>query len=70
MAVSVSRYNRRMSRSSIDAVIEQYKRSIDRTLLRENLRKTADERVRQLQALQRFADELHRAGDNLRKKQR
>jgi hypothetical protein len=59
-----------MSRSSIDAVIEQYKRSIDRTLLRENLRKTADERVRQLQTLQRFADELQRAGNHLRKKRR
>jgi hypothetical protein len=70
VAVFVSRYNRTMSRSSIDPVIEQYKRSIDRTLLRENLRKTPDERVRQLQALQRFAKELHRAGNNLRKKRR
>jgi hypothetical protein len=56
--------------TGIDAVIDEYKRSIDRTLLQENLRKTPDERVRQLQALQRFAKELHRAGDALRKKSR
>ena len=45
-----------------DEVIEAYKRSLDLTLLRENLRKTPDERVRQLQELQRFAKELRRAG--------
>jgi hypothetical protein len=54
----------------VDEAIEEYKRSIDRTLLQENLRKTPDQRVRQLQALQRFANELHRAGEALRKKPR
>lgn len=45
-----------------DPVIEAYKKDIDRTLIRENLRRSVEERVRNLQALQRFADELRRAG--------
>jgi len=45
-----------------DPVIEAYKRGVDRTLLRENLRRTPDERLRELVRLQRFADELKRAG--------
>jgi len=46
----------------VDPVIEAYKRDIDRTLLRENLRRTPDERVRALMALQRLAVEARRAG--------
>jgi hypothetical protein len=46
----------------LDAVVEWYKRDIDRTLLRENLRKTPEERVRALMALQRFAEEARAAG--------
>lgn len=45
-----------------DPVIEAYKRDIDRTSIRENLRRSPEERVRNLQALQRFAEELRRAG--------
>lgn len=45
-----------------DPVVEAYKRDVDRTLLRENLRKTPEERVRALMALQRLADEARRAG--------
>ena len=41
-----------------DRVIEAYKRHIDRTLLRENLRLTVEERFKNLQKLQVFADEL------------
>jgi len=44
-----------------DRVVEAYKRDIDRTLLRENLGRTPDERLRALMALQRFAEELQRA---------
>ncbi len=54
--------------SNRDEVIEAYKRDIDRTLLRENLRKTPGERVQALQELQRFADELHSAGAKRRKR--
>ena len=46
----------------VDPVIEDYKKGIDRTLLRENLKLTVEERFRKLMALQRFAEELRRAG--------
>ncbi len=45
-----------------DPVVEAYKKDVDRTLIRENLRCTAEERFLKLMALQRFAEELHRAG--------
>ena len=45
-----------------DPVIEVYKRDVDRTLLRENLKRTVDERFANLRQLQRFAEELRRAG--------
>ncbi|TKB72824.1 MAG: hypothetical protein E8D45_09840 [Nitrospira sp.] len=45
-----------------DPVIEAYKRHIDRTLLRENMKLTVEDRFRKLQELQRFAGELRRAG--------
>ena len=45
-----------------DPVIEEYKKDIDRTLIRENLKRTPEERFRQLMALQEFAEELRAAG--------
>lgn len=45
-----------------DPVVEAYKRHIDRTLLRQNLRRSVTERVANLMALQRFAVEARRAG--------
>jgi hypothetical protein len=45
-----------------DPVIEAYKRDLDRSLLRENLRKSIEERVTALMALQRLAREARRAG--------
>ena len=45
-----------------DPVIEAYKRGIDRTLLRQNLRRSVTERVANLMALQRLAVEARRAG--------
>jgi transcriptional regulator with XRE-family HTH domain len=44
-----------------DAVVAAYKADIDRTLLRENLAKTPEQRVESLQALQRLAAEARRA---------
>lgn len=44
-----------------DPVIEAYKRDLDRSLLRENLRLTVEQRFRNLQQLQRFADDLRTA---------
>ena len=49
-----------------DPVIEAYKKDIDRTLLRENLRRTPDERFLALMELQRFSKELQRAGSAAR----
>lgn len=46
----------------LDPVIEFYKKDVDRTLIRENLKRTPEERIRNLMALQRFAEELRRAG--------
>jgi hypothetical protein len=45
-----------------DPVIEAYKAGIDRTLIRERLRRTPAERVEDLVALARFAEELRNAG--------
>ena len=45
-----------------DPVVEVYKRDIDRTLLRQNLRRSVTERVANLMALQRLAVEAGRAG--------
>jgi hypothetical protein len=49
-----------------DPVIEAFKRDIDRTLLRQNLARTVEERLRNLIELQRFARELVRAGREAR----
>lgn len=45
-----------------DPVIEAYKRDLDRTLLRENLKKSVEERLAALAALQRLANGARRAG--------
>ena len=52
-----------------DPVIEAYKKHIDGTLIRENLRLTVDQRFQQLMELQRFAEELQKAGRKARQKQ-
>ena len=45
-----------------DPVIEAYKKHVDRTLLRANLRKTVTERIEAMMELQRLADQAQRAG--------
>jgi hypothetical protein len=50
-----------------DPVIELYKRDVDRTLLRENLKLTVTERFEKLMALQKFAEEMRRAGREARR---
>ncbi len=50
-----------------DPLIEAYKRDIDRTLIRENLKLTVTERFQNAMALQRFAEELRRAGREAKK---
>lgn len=51
---------------SPDPVVEAYKKDVDRTLLRENLKLTPTERFEKLMELQRLHDELRRAGRRLR----
>jgi hypothetical protein len=50
-----------------DPVIEVYKKHIDRTLIRRNLKLTAEERLIQLARLQEFAEELRRGGARVRR---
>ncbi|HEX2473232.1 MAG TPA: hypothetical protein VHK01_00715 [Lacipirellulaceae bacterium] len=49
------------SRTS-DPVIELYKRDVDRTLLRENLKLTPEERLLKLRDFMQFAEEVRSAG--------
>ena len=51
---------------TVDPVVEAYKRDVDRTLLRANLRKSVQERVASLIALQRLAAEARGAGARTR----
>jgi hypothetical protein len=50
----------------MDPVIDAYKAGIDRTLLRENLKLTVEQRFLELMDLQRFAEEMRKAGQNAR----
>jgi hypothetical protein len=45
-----------------DPVIEAYKKDVDRTLVRESLRLSVQQRVEDLMRLQEIARELQRAG--------
>lgn len=53
-------------RSSIDDIIDLYKKDVDRTLIRENLKKTPEERLRTLEEFQRFLEEVRRSGHAVR----
>jgi hypothetical protein len=46
----------------VDPVIEAYKKDVDRTLLRENLKLTVQQRFEKLESFVEFARELHEAG--------
>ena len=52
----------------MDEIIELYMRDVDRTLLRENLKLTPTQRIEQLMEMQRFAEELQRAGREARQR--
>lgn len=47
---------------SIQEVIEVYKKDVDRTLIRENLKLTVEQRLVNLQNFQQFAMEMQEAG--------
>jgi hypothetical protein len=50
-----------------DPVIEAYKKDVDRTLIRENLKLTVEERIEKLMRLQQLAEEMRRAGKAARR---
>jgi hypothetical protein len=50
-----------------DPVIEAYKKDVDRTLIREMLKLTPEERILKLQDFVLFAIELQKAGRHLHK---
>ncbi|MGQ9487784.1 MAG: hypothetical protein ACUVTY_07240 [Armatimonadota bacterium] len=50
-----------------DPVVEAYKQGIDRSLLRANLRLSPAERLRRLEELLQFAQQLREAGKQLRR---
>jgi len=45
----------------VDPVIEAYKKDVDRTLIRENLRLTPDQRARKMIAALKLAEEIRRS---------
>ncbi len=50
-----------------DPVIEAYKKDIDRTLIRKNLKLSHEERLQNAMELQRFAQELRKAGRRVKR---
>jgi hypothetical protein len=54
--------------ASPDPIVELYMRDVDRSLLRQNLRRSIEERIQNLMQLQRFAEELRRAGQRARER--
>ena len=54
--------NRSSSPLRRDPVIEAYKKDVDRTLIRENLKLTYEQRLMKLHRLRLLAAELRRAG--------
>ena len=53
-----------------DPVIETYKRHVDRTLLRSNLKRTVEERIDAAIAWQRFAEQLRDAMREAKRRRR
>jgi hypothetical protein len=49
-----------------DPVIEAFKKDVDRTLLRENLKLTVEERFEKMLSFLRFTDELRRSAEAAR----
>jgi hypothetical protein len=47
--------------SSIDEIIELYKRDVDMTLIEECLKRTVEERILALEEFERFREELQSA---------
>jgi hypothetical protein len=59
-----------LTSDAADPVIEAYKKDVDRTLLRENLAKSYEERITTLEQMLEFVDEVRRAGRVMRNEQK
>jgi hypothetical protein len=55
--------------SSLDAVVEAYKKDVDRTLIQDNLKKSHEERVLALESVLEVVYEVRRVGKRLRGEQ-
>lgn len=55
--------------SSIDEIIELYKRDVDMTLIEESLKHTPEERILALEESERFREELQAAMERARANQ-
>ncbi len=53
---------------AFDPVIEAYEKDVDRTLLRENLKLTPQQRLEKMEAMRRMVMELRRAGREARER--
>jgi hypothetical protein len=53
--------------SSDDATVHDFMRDIDRSLLRQNLKLTPEERLAKFASFMRFIAELRRGGENARR---
>jgi hypothetical protein len=53
-----------------DPVIEAYKKDVDRTLLRENLKLTVEERLQKFESFWKYAHQLREAGRQARARER
>jgi hypothetical protein len=53
-----------------DPVIEAFKKDVDRTLLRENLKLTVEQRIRKAQSFHKSIEEWRAAGERMRRKER
>jgi hypothetical protein len=64
MAVDEERTRRVLAEAGLemDPVIEAYKKDVDRTLLRENLNRSVEQRLDNVMAMQGFVEAVRRAG--------
>ena len=61
-----ARVERDIAHANTDPVVQAYKAGVDRSLIRQNLRRSIEERLEALIKLQEFAEELRRAGRRTR----
>jgi hypothetical protein len=61
-----SKFNPNDGIGFVDPVVEAYKKDVDRTLLRENLKLSVDERFQKFEQFMEYINELRKAGRRAR----